>query len=308
MGKKSAEKTELVIVTGLSGAGKSRAVDALEDIGFFCVDNMPPKLIPTFVKLIFNSNEKRDRVAIVADIRLGDSFSDIFGVLDELKEDEINYKILFIDADNDVIMRRYQETRRKHPLADEFNTPSILEAIQKEREILLPARLQADYIVDTSNVTSSQFKERIAKLFLDNASSSLKIYSISFGFKYGRMLVHVMSFGFKYGLPLDADLVLDVRFLPNPFYIPELKEHTGLETPVRDFVMKFDQSKALEKKLFDLLDFLLPLYRTEGKSQLTIAVGCTGGKHRSVVFAEAINKHILENGANSSVFHRDIKR
>ena len=155
MGKKSTEKTELVIVTGLSGAGKSRAVDALEDIGFFCVDNMPPKLIPTFVKLIFNSNEKRDRVAIVADIRLGDSFSDIFGVLDELKEDEINYKILFIDADNDVIMRRYQETRRKHPLADEFNTPSILEAIQKEREILLPARLQADYIVDTSNVTSS---------------------------------------------------------------------------------------------------------------------------------------------------------
>ena len=140
MGKKSTEKTELVIVTGLSGAGKSRAVDALEDIGFFCVDNMPPKLIPTFVKLIFNSNEKRDRVAIVADIRLGDSFSDIFGVLDELKEDEINYKILFIDADNDVIMRRYQETRRKHPLADEFNTPSILEAIQKEREILLPAR------------------------------------------------------------------------------------------------------------------------------------------------------------------------
>ena len=151
-----------------------------------------------------------------------------------------------------------------------------------------------DYIVDTSNVTSSQFKERIAKLFLDNASSSLKIYSI--------------SFGFKYGIPKEADLVFDVRCLPNPFYIPELKEHTGLETPVRDFVMKFDQSKALEKKLFDLLDFLLPLYRTEGKSQLTIAVGCTGGKHRSVVFAEAINKHILENGANSSVFHRDIKR
>ena len=220
MGKKSAEKTELVIVTGLSGAGKSRAVDALEDIGFFCVDNMPPKLIPTFVKLIFNSNEKRDRVAIVADIRLGDSFSDIFGVLDELKEDEINYKILFIDADNDVIMRRYQETRRKHPLADEFNTPSILEAIQKEREILLPARLQADYIVDTSNVTSSQFKERIAKLFLDNASSSLKIYSI--------------SFGFKFGIPKEADLVFDVRCLPNPFYIPELKYKTGLDQQVRE--------------------------------------------------------------------------
>lgn len=289
-----ADKTELVIVTGLSGAGKSRAVDALEDIGFFCVDNMPPQLIPTFVKLIVNSNEKREKVAIVADIRLGESFSDLFGVLDELKELEVNYKILYIDADNEVIMHRYQETRRKHPLADDFNTPSILEAINKEREILLPARQQADYIVDTSQVTSSQFKERIAKIFLDNAENSLKIYSI--------------SFGFKFGIPKEADLVFDVRCLPNPFYIPELKHHTGLEEPVRQFVMKFDQAIGLQAKLFDLLDYLLPLYRTEGKSQLTIAVGCTGGKHRSVVFAEAINKHLLENGANSSVYHRDIKR
>lgn len=285
---------ELVIVTGLSGAGKSRAVDALEDIGYFCVDNMPPELIPTFVNLIMNATEKREKVAIVADIRLGESFSDLFGVLDELQNMDVKYKILFIDADNEVIMHRYQETRRKHPLADEFNSPSVLEAINREREILLPARQKADYIVDTSQVSSSQFKERIAKLFLENAAGSLKIYSI--------------SFGFKYGIPKEADLVFDVRCLPNPFYIPELKTHTGLEEPVREFVMKFDQAVGLQTRLFDLIDYLVPLYRTEGKSQLTIAVGCTGGKHRSVVFAEAVNKHLLESGANCSVYHRDIKR
>lgn len=285
---------ELVIVTGMSGAGKSRAVEALEDIGFYCVDNMPPSLIPTFVQLCVNSKDPRERVALVADIRLGDDFPSLFNILSDLKELDVKYKILFIDADNEVIMRRYQETRRKHPLADEFHTPSLLEAITKEREVLLPARQNADYIVDTSDVASSQFKEKIAKLFLDNIESSLKIYSI--------------SFGFKYGIPKEADLVFDVRCLPNPFYVPELKKHTGLEEPVRSFVMQYDQAKGLESKLYDLIDYLVPLYITEGKSQLTIAIGCTGGKHRSVVFAELMNKHLLENGADVSVYHRDIKR
>ncbi|MCI5739286.1 MAG: RNase adapter RapZ [Ruminococcus sp.] len=285
---------ELVIVTGLSGAGKSAAVDALEDIGYFCVDNMPPELIPTFAALILKSKEKRDRVAVVADIRLGASFSSLFNVLGDLENMNIKYKILFIDADNDVIMRRYQETRRKHPLADMFDSPSIAEAIQKEREILLPARQRADYIIDTSQVKSSQFKERVANLFLDDATKAMKVYCI--------------SFGFKYGAPKEADLVFDVRCLPNPFYVPELKSHTGLDEEVRKFVMKFDQAQGLKVKLLDLLDYLLPLYRSEGKSQLTIAVGCTGGKHRSVVFAELINKHLLENGAYSSVFHRDMNR
>lgn len=285
---------ELVIVTGMSGAGKSRAVEALEDIGFYCVDNMPPKLIPTFVRLCLESKDERKRVALVADIRLGDEFVELFNILNDLKELDVDYKILFIDADNDVIMRRYQETRRKHPLADEFNSPSLLDAIQKEREVLLPARQKADYILDTSEIMSSQFKEKIVKLFLNNIASSLKIYSI--------------SFGFKYGIPKEADLVFDVRCLPNPFYIPELKNHTGLEDPVRKYVMNFDQSQQLKFKLYDLIDFLIPLYREEGKSQLTIAVGCTGGKHRSVVFAELLNKHLLEKGADVSVFHRDIKR
>ncbi|MBR0541386.1 MAG: RNase adapter RapZ [Clostridia bacterium] len=281
---------QLVIVTGMSGAGKSRAVEALEDIGFYCVDNMPPKLIPTFIQLCIDS--KRDRVALVADIRLGSEFTELFDILSDIKD--VKYKILFIDADNEVIMRRYQETRRKHPLADEFNTSSILAAIEKERETLLDARQKADYIVDTSEIMSSQFKEKIVKLFLENVASSLKIYS--------------NSFGFKYGIPKEADLVFDVRCLPNPFYVPELKNHTGIEEPVRTFVMKFRQAKQLEKKLYDLIDFLVPLYMSEGKSQLTIAFGCTGGKHRSVVFAELLNKHLLEKGADVTVFHRDITR
>lgn len=286
---------ELIVVTGLSGAGKSRAMDALEDIGFYCVDNMPPALIKTFVELLLNAQEQKKRVAIAADIRLGSSFAELFTVLDELKKmAQVTLRVLYIDADTDVIMRRYHETRRKHPLADEFKTPSIVEAINKEREILLPARQHADYIVDTSAETGSQFKERIAKLFLSDISESIKLYSI--------------SFGFKYGVPKEADLVFDVRCLPNPYYIPELKGHIGLEACVRDYVMKFDQSVGLLNKLTDLIDFLLPLYRTEGKSQLTIAVGCTGGKHRSVVFAEAINKHLMKLGENSSVFHRDMNR
>lgn len=285
---------ELVIVTGLSGAGKSAAVDALEDIGFFCVDNMPTELIPTFMQLILRSEEHRERVAIVADIRLGSSFAALFSALDGLDTMNVPYKILFIDADNDTIMHRYQETRRKHPLADELHAQSIAEAINRERELLLPARQRANYVIDTSQMKSGQFKNRIASLFLENAQNALK--------------VNCISFGFKYGAPKDADLVFDVRCLPNPFYVPELKQHTGLEEPVRSFVMQFEQARGLADKLRDLLDYLLPLYTAEGKSQLTIAVGCTGGRHRSVVFAELINKHLLEKGANSSVFHRDITR
>lgn len=285
---------ELVIVTGLSGAGKSAAVDALEDIGFFCVDNMPTELIPTFMQLILRSEEHRERVAIVADIRLGSSFAALFSALDDLDTMNVPYKILFIDADNDTIMRRYQETRRKHPLADELHAQSIAEAIDRERDMLLPARQRADYVIDTSQMKTGQFKNRIASLFLENAQNALK--------------VNCISFGFKYGAPKDADLVFDVRCLPNPFYVPELKQHTGLEEPVRSFVMQFEQARGLADKLRDLLDYLLPLYTAEGKSQLTIAVGCTGGRHRSVVFAELINKHLLEKGANSSVFHRDITR
>ena len=285
---------QLVIVTGMSGAGKSRAIDNLEDIGFFCVDNMTPQLIPTFVKILKDSTEVREKVAIVADVRLGNSFSELFKALDELRIMECEYKILFIDADNDVILRRYQETRRKHPLSSDDSSQELLDIIIKERELLKKARNIADYVIDTSLITTSQLKERIAELFLDDISNTLKI--------------NVVSFGFKYGIPKDSDLVFDVRCLPNPFYVPELKHHTGLEEPVRDYVMKFDQSRGIVPKLLDLINYLVPLYRSEGKSQLTISVGCTGGKHRSVVFAELVYKDIKEKGYNAATYHRDINR
>ncbi len=285
---------QLVIVTGMSGAGKSRAIDSLEDLGFFCVDNMTPQLIPTFVKILNDSTEKREKVAIVVDVRLGYSFSYLFNALEELRMMECDYKILFIDADNEVIMRRYQETRRKHPLSNSDSVVELQDIIAKEREILKKSRNIADYIIDTSLITTSQLKERIAKLFLDDISNSLKI--------------NVVSFGFKYGIPKDSDLVFDVRCLPNPFYVPELKEHTGLEEPVREYVMKFEQSRGLVPKLLDLINYLVPLYRSEGKSQLTISVGCTGGKHRSVVFAELVKDNVKEKGFNVSSYHRDIHR
>lgn len=285
---------QLVIVTGMSGAGKSRAIDTLEDIGFFCVDNMTPQLIPTFVKILNDSTEQREKIAFVADIRLGDSFSSLFNTLEELKVMNIDYKILFIDADNDVLVRRYQETRRKHPLQNSNSPKELREIVEKEREMLKKARNIADFVIDTPLMTNSLFKERISELFLDNVTDSIKI--------------NVVSFGFKYGIPTDSDLVFDVRCLPNPFYIPELKNHTGLDKDVYDYVMKFDQARGLVPKLQDLMNYLLPLYRTEGKSQLNVSFGCTGGKHRSVVFAEILGKKIKEKGYNASVYHRDISR
>lgn len=285
---------QLVIVTGMSGAGKSRVIDTLEDIGFFCVDNMTPKLIPTFAQLLEDSAEVHEKVAIAADIRLGGSFLHLFNALEELKRMGYEYKILFIDADNDVIIRRYKETRRKHPLSHDDTVQELQDIIIKEREILKSARDIADYVIDTSFLNTSQLKERVAKLFLDDVLNTLKI--------------NVNSFGFKYGTPKDSDLVFDVRCLPNPFYVPELKYHTGLEAPVRDYVMGFEQAQGLAPKLLDLVNYLVPLYREEGKSQLTISVGCTGGKHRSVVFAELVYNSIKEKGYNVSVYHRDINR
>ncbi len=285
---------QLVIVTGMSGAGKSRVIDTLEDIGFFCVDNMTPKLIPTFVQILNESSEVHEKVAIAVDIRLGVSFKHLFHALEELKEMECGYKILFIDADNDVILRRYQETRRKHPLSNDNTQQELQDIIIKEREILKQTHDMADYIIDTSLLNVSQLKERVAKLFLDDVTNTLK--------------VNVNSFGFKYGMPKDSDLVFDVRCLPNPFYIPELKHQTGLDAPVRDYVMSFEQAQGLAPKLLDLINYLVPLYREEGKSQLTISIGCTGGKHRSVTFAELVGKSIKEKGYNVSVYHRDIKR
>lgn len=285
---------QLVIVTGMSGAGKSRAMDSLEDIGFFCVDNMTPELIPTFVQILNNSGEIREKVAIAVDVRLGESFSQLFSTLDKLQNMNCEYKILFMDADNDVLLCRYQETRRKHPLSVADSSKPMQDIIAEERDMLKKARNIADFVIDSSFLSTAQLKERIAKLFLDDISRTMKI--------------SVVSFGFKYGSPKDSDLLFDVRCLPNPFYIPELKSKTGLDTPVRDYVMSFDEAKKLEPKLTDLVTYLVPLYISEGKSQLTISVGCTGGKHRSVVFAEILYNAIKDKGFKVSVYHRDIHR
>ena len=281
------------LITGLSGAGKSRVVDALEDIGYFCVDNMPPKLMPTFAQLLLNSRERRDKVAIVTDIRVGGSFGDLFNALVELREMNCSPKILFVDASDDVLIRRYKETRRKHPLLEKYNG-SITEALAAEREILEPAKSIADYIIDSSYMTPTECKNRVCEMFMENPRNALK--------------VHCISFGFKYGIPNDSDLLFDVRCLPNPFYVSELKEHTGLEAPVKDYVLKWEEAQGLAAKLCDLMDYLIPLYNKEGKSQLVISVGCTGGRHRSVVFAQLLKEHLDKLGCIATVHHRDMKK
>lgn len=282
---------DFIIITGMSGAGKSRTIDALEDIGFYCIDNMPPKLISKFAEICLQSDGKISRVAIVTDVRGGELFQGLFEELDLLKSQGLSYKLMFLDASDAVLMRRYKETRRRHPLLD-IVKGSIEDAVKTERLLLKPARERADYIIDTTHLSSTQLKERISNIFLDNIATG--------------MLINCMSFGFKYGPATEADLVFDVRCLPNPFYVDELKRQTGLDKPVYDYVMKWPQSAELAKKIIDLVDFLLPYYLDEGKSQLVIAFGCTGGKHRSVTFAQLLYQHLSELGNKVTVNHRDI--
>lgn len=284
---------KFLVVTGLSGSGKSGVINVLEDIGYYCIDNIPPQLIPKFAEICIKSENMIHNVAIVTDIRGGELFLELDEGIAYFKENDIDYKILFLDASDDVLVRRYKETRRRHPL-DEQSHGSLMKAISAEREVLMPVRAKADYYIDTSDLSMAQLKENVYSLFLDNPNDS--------------MVVKVMSFGFKFGCAREADLVFDVRCLPNPFYIPELKQHTGLEECVRDYVMSFEQSKQFLAKLTDMIDFLLPLYHTEGKSQLVIAFGCTGGKHRSVTFAEEIFKHLQEKSIRSRICHKDINK
>jgi UPF0042 nucleotide-binding protein len=283
---------ELVIVTGLSGAGKSRAVNALEDMGFYCVDNMPPSLITKFAELC-GSNKMLTKVAIVTDTRGGELFHGFFASLDDLLQQGASYKILFLDAADDVLVRRFRETRRKHPLLSSTDG-SVTEAVEKERELLKPVRARADYIIDTSHISPAQLKERIAKLFTGDSQTGL--------------MISCMSFGFKYGAPTEGDLVFDVRCLPNPYYIDELRPLTGLDAPIVDYVLACPQTEGFRVRLLDMIDYLMPLYVQEGKSQLVIAIGCTGGKHRSVVLTELLYKHLLDKGLRASVNHRDITK
>lgn len=282
---------ELLIVTGMSGAGKSQAAHALEDMGFYCVDNVPPAIIPAFVNLSAGNEELLKRLAIVTDMRGGALFSEINEVLQNLKKISVDYKILFLDASDDVLIRRYKENRRRHPLTD-GNNLSVVKAVEKERETLKKIRFSADYVIDTSHISIAQLKTLISDIFFNNASDALKI--------------QCKSFGFKYGSDSEADLVLDVRCLPNPFYVDELKNKTGLDKDVRDYVMGSEESRGFLTKLTDFIDCAVPLYAKEGKSQLIISFGCTGGKHRSVTYAEIIGEHLKEKGFNCSISHRDI--
>jgi UPF0042 nucleotide-binding protein len=284
---------EFLIVTGLSGAGKSRAIDALEDIGFYCVDNMPPKLIIPFYELASQAKSSLSRVAVVTDIRGGNMFPSLFETLEELKSEDKEYKILFLDANDFVLINRFKETRRKHPLAENC-LGSLEQAVKLERDVLKPVREKADYIIDTSLLSTSQLKERISSLFLGDASDAL--------------MIHCVSFGFKYGIPSEADLVLDVRCLPNPFYVEDLRNLTGLDEPVYNYVMKWEQTQEFINRFFNLIDYMIPLYCNEGKSQLVIAIGCTGGHHRSVALTQLLYNHLLEQDMRTSVNHRDIHK
>lgn len=283
---------EFVIITGFSGSGKSSAVNALEDIGYYCIDNIPPVLIKDFANLCMKT-ESLDKVAVVTDTRGGDFFADFVSVVAELKKIGLDFKILFLETSPHKLVTRYKETRRKHPLAEKSDG-SIEESVKLEDKLLQPVKELADYIIDTTMLTPQKLKNRIAEMFIQNSSDKLN--------------VHIMSFGFKFASVTDADLVFDVRCLPNPFYIDELRELTGLQREVSSYVMKFDESQELYNKIEDLVDFLIPLYKKEGKSQVIIAFGCTGGKHRSVTFAQLLAKHLQNEDVHVTTSHRDISR
>lgn len=282
---------EFLIVTGISGAGKTQAAHALEDIGFYCVDNIPPLLLCDLYQICSKSRDPYDRAAVIVDIRSGDEFDALFDALDRMGEN--THRILFLDASDDVLLRRYRFTRRKHPLIDASNG-SVEEAITMERHKLAPLKERADYRIDTTFLSNAQLKERIAKLFLAHASDALTI--------------HCMSFGYKHGVPTEADLMFDVRCLPNPYYVDELRPLTGLDQPVYDYVMQWEQTIGFRDRLFDMIDYLLPLYCSEGKSQLVIAIGCSGGHHRSVALTQALQHHLMRMGHRVSVTHRDIEK
>lgn len=281
-----------VIVTGMSGAGKSTALKNLEDFGYFCVDNLPVELIPRFAEIAYDAGTDVNNVAIGVDIRSGDRIERLAGYLDDLKTQGYPYEILFLDASDDVIVKRYKETRRSHPLARSGRVES---GIWKERQKIGFLRERASYIIDTSNLLTRECRSELEKIFVENQD-------------YNNFIITIVSFGFKYGIPMDADLVFDVRFLPNPYYVPELKALTGNEKPVQDFVMKAPEAGEFLSKLVDLMKFLIPNYIKEGKNQLVIGIGCTGGKHRSVTMANGLYRSLSAEYNSVRIEHRDIEK
>lgn len=281
----------LVIVTGMSGAGKTTALKMLEDMGYFCVDNLPIPLLPRFVEMFSEPEEEVKKIALGIDVRGGQDFSGLQEVLDGMDEKQISYEILFLDAQDDVLIKRYKETRRQHPLSGSGRVDT---GIAKEREKIMFLKMRATYILDTSKMLTRELKLELEKIFVKGES-------------FCNLYITVMSFGFKYGIPQDADLVFDVRFLPNPYYIDELKEKTGNDPEVQDYVMENEKAQVFLDKLTDMVDFLIPNYILEGKNQLIIAIGCTGGKHRSVTLANALYQKLdKQENYGVRIEHRDI--
>lgn len=281
-----------VIVTGMSGAGKSTALKTLEDMGFFCVDNLPVMLIQKFADIAHDDKLGAPNVAVGIDIRSGEALGELSIILEEMKHRNYNYEILFLDATEVALVKRYKETRRSHPLS---RTGRINEGIVKEREKIEFLKQRADYIIDTSNLLTRELKEELEKIFIG-------------GEAYNNIIITVMSFGFKYGIPRDSDLVFDVRFLPNPYYDLELRPLTGNDKPVSDVVSNCDEYRQFMEKITGMIEFLLPYYKREGKNQLVISIGCTGGKHRSVTVANELFEKVSELPYTSRLYHRDITK
>ncbi len=280
-----------VIVTGMSGGGKSTALRMLEDVGFYCVDNLPVRLIEKFVELIAMPNSEVGKVALGLDVRADQPFEDAQKVLEKLKENGYSFEILFMEASDQVLLKRYKETRRMHPLSPDGR---VEDGILKERKILQDIRSKADYVIDTSKLLTRELKEEIDRIFVKNE-------------EYNSLMITILSFGFKHGIPADADLVFDVRFLPNPFYIDELKYKTGNDKEVQEYVMSFPEAETFIDKLCDMLSFLIPNYVKEGKYQLVIGIGCTGGKHRSVTLANRLYSRLKNKGNYGlKIAHRDV--
>lgn len=286
---------QFLIVSGLSGAGKSRTASILEDMGFYCVDNMPAVLIPQFARLCLATTGSYEKVALVTDVRGGETFDGLFHALDLLDEMQCPHTILFVEASTETIIRRYKESRRTHPLSRDGTPLALEEIVERERELLAPVRTRASLVIDTTGLSTARLRQKLLQLFSGETRER-------------SMAVRVMSFGYKYGLPLDADLVFDVRFLPNPFYIENLREKTGLDPEVRTFVFSFQQTLDYVQKLEDLLEFCMPHFLEEGRTELVIAVGCTGGHHRSVAIAKELHEFVTRRGYSAVLRHRDMYR
>ena len=285
-------KMDVIIVTGMSGAGKSTAINCLEDMGYYCVDNLPPTLIPNFVELVVDRKQHNDKVVLGIDIRGGTLFDDLFSSLDVLKKRGFKYQIIYFDCENDMLVKRYKETRRLHPLA---RNERIIEGVQKERELLAEVKERASHIVDTTHILPKHIKDLLYDMYTNRT-------------QFKSLMITVLVFGFKYGVPIDADLVFDVRFIPNPYYDQNLRPLTGNEGPVRDYVMQQDITQPFLEKLEDMIGFLIPEYCKEGKNQLVVGIGCTGGKHRSVVVGNRLYEYLKNMGHAVTIEYRDIDK